>query len=150
MDHIVGIKRQMTSVNISVLSNHPPQILKQITTTISDSLSRNSSSQLIFNESKHQYEDALSKSGFKTKLNNKDSAAPTSKKMISRRRKMIWFNPPYSQNMSTNIAKIFLNLVDKHFPCTHQLHKIFNHNIIKVCYSCMSNIQELIKKHNLI
>ena len=138
----------MTSLYISVLSNHPPQILKQVTTTISGSLSRNSSSQLIFNESKHQYKDALSKSGFKSKLNNKDSAAPTNKKMISRKRKIIWFNPPYNQNLSTNIVKIFLSLVDKHFPCTHQLHKIFNHNIIKVSYSCMSNIQELIKKHN--
>ena len=138
----------MTSLYISVLSDHPPQILKQVTTTISGSLSRNSSSQIIFNESKHQYKDALSKSGFKSKLNNKDSAAPTNKKMISRKRKIIWFNRPYNQNLSTNIVKIFLNLVDKHFPCTHQLHKIFNHNIIKVCYSCMSNIQELIKKHN--
>ena len=38
---------------INVLSNHPPQTLKQPTTTISDKLSRNSSSKLIFNESKH-------------------------------------------------------------------------------------------------
>ena len=53
---------------INVLSNHPPQILKQLTRTISDRLSRNSSSELIFNESKHQYEDALSKSGFKDEL----------------------------------------------------------------------------------
>ena len=65
---------------INVLSNHPPQILKQLTTTISDRLSRNSSSELIFNESKHQYEDALSKSGFKSELTYKDSTAPTTKK----------------------------------------------------------------------
>ena len=52
---------------------HPPtQILKQQTTTISDRLSKNSSSDLIFKESKHQYEDALSKSGFKIKLTYKD------------------------------------------------------------------------------
>ena len=104
---------------INVLSNHPPQILKQLTTTISDRLSRNSSSELIFNESKHQYEDALSKSGFKTELTYKDSIAPTTKKVISTKRKIIWFNPPYNQNVSTNIAKIFLKLVDKHFPHTH-------------------------------
>ena len=36
---------------INVLSNHPPQILKQLTVTISDRLSRNSSNELIFNES---------------------------------------------------------------------------------------------------
>ena len=35
--------------HMNVLSNHPPRILKQLTTTISDRLSRNSSSELIFN-----------------------------------------------------------------------------------------------------
>ena len=33
---------------INVLSNHPPQILKQLAVTISDRLSRNSSNELIF------------------------------------------------------------------------------------------------------
>ena len=103
---------------INVFSNYPPQILKQLTTTISDRLSRNSSSELIFNESKHQYEDALSKTG---------------------KRKITWFNPPYNQNVLTNIAKIFLKLVDKHFPRTNQLPKIFNRNTIKISRSCMQN-----------
>ena len=133
---------------IDVLSNHPPQILKQLSTTISDRLSRNSSSKLIFNESKHQYEDALSKSGFKTEHTSKDSTAPTNRKTISRQRKIIWFNPPYNQNVSKNIAKIFLKLVDKHFPRSHRLHKTFNRNTIKGSYSCMSNLQQLIKKNN--
>ena len=133
---------------INVFSNHPLQMLKQLTTTFRDRLSRNSSSELIFNESKHQYEDALRKSGFKSKLPYRDSAAPTNKRMISRKRKIVWFNPLYNQNVSTNIAKIFLKLVDKLFPRTHRLHKIFNRNTIKVSYSCMSNVQQLIKKHN--
>ena len=46
--------------------------------------------------------------------------------------------------MSTNNAKIFLKLVDKHFLRIHRLHKIF----IKVNYSCMINEQQVIKKHN--
>ena len=124
---------------INFFPNHRPQILKQPTTTISDRLSRNSSSELIFNESKHQHEDALRKSGFKTKLTYTDSAAPTNKKKISRKRNIIWFNPPYNQNVS-NIAKIFLKLAEKHFPPTHRLNKIFNFNTIKVSYSCMSNV----------
>ena len=126
---------------INVFSNHALQILKQLTTTFRDRLSRNSSSELIFNESKHHYEDALRKSGFKSKLPYRDSTAPTNKRMISRKKKIIWFNAPYNQNLSTNIAKIFLKLVDKHFPRTHQLHKIFNRNTTKVSYSCMSNVQ---------
>ena len=50
--------------------------------------------------------------------------------------------------MSTNTAKIFLKLVDKYLPRTHRLHKILNLNTIKVSYSCISNVQQLIKKHS--
>ena len=84
---------------ISVFSNHPPLILKQLTITISVGLSRNPSSELIFNESKQQYEDALSRSDFKSELTYKDSTAPTNKKMMSKKRKIIWFSPPYNQNV---------------------------------------------------
>ena len=132
--------------NINVLSNHPPQILKQLTTTIGDRLSRNSSSEPIFNKSKIQYGNTLRKSGFKSELKCKDSTGLTNKKTISRKRKIIRFNPPYNQNVSTNIAKMFLKLVDKHFPFTHRLHKIFNRNTIQISYSCTSNVQQLIKK----
>ena len=52
---------------INILSNQPLKSFNQLTTTISNTLSRNSSSELIFKESKHQYEDALRKSGFKSK-----------------------------------------------------------------------------------
>ena len=115
--------------SINVLSNHQPQILKQLITTISDRLSRNSSSELIFNESKHQYEDALRTCGFKTQLTYKDSTAPTNEEMSSRKRKSIWFNHLYNENASTNITRNFLKLVDKHSLRTKRLHKIFNRNI---------------------
>ena len=45
----------------------------------------------------------------------KDSTAPTNKKIISRKRKIIWFYPPHNQNILQNIATIFLKLVDKQF-----------------------------------
>ena len=48
--------------------------------------------ELIFNESKHQYEDALRKRGFNSKLTYRDSTAPPNKKMIRKKRKIIWFN----------------------------------------------------------
>ena len=113
---------------INVFPNHPPQDLKQLTTTISDALSRNSSSELIFNKSKQQYKDALSKNVFKNELTYKDSPAPTNRKLMNRKREIIWFNALYNKNVSTNIAKIFLKLVDKNFPLTHRLHKIMYNN----------------------
>ena len=66
----------------------------------------------------------------------------------NRQRNILWFNPPYSMNIQTNIGREFLNLVDKHFPKNHRYNKIFNKNNIKVSYSCTDNLQTIIKKHN--
>ena len=46
------------------------------------------------------------------------------------------------------MAKRFLNLVDRHFPKTNTLHKIFNRNTVKVSYSCTENMENVIKSHN--
>ena len=59
-----------------------------------------------------------------------------------------WFNPPYSQHVKTNIGKKFLALVDKCFPKQNELYKIYNRNTLKISYSCMNNIETIIKTHN--
>ena len=64
------------------------------------------------------------------------------------KRNIIWFNPPYSLNVSTKIGNYFLHLISKHFPQQHTFHKIFNKNNIKVSYSCMPNISSIINSHN--
>ena len=67
----------------------------------------------------------------------------------NRQRNVIWFNPPYSMNVQTNIGREFLKLVIKHFPKNHRYSKIFNKNNIKVNYSCTDNLQTIItEKHN--
>ena len=48
----------------------------------------------------------------------------------------------------TFVIKIFFRLLDKHFPKSNTLHKIFNRNTVKVRYSCMENVSQIIKKHN--
>ena len=65
-----------------------------------------------------------------------------------RKRNTIWFNPPHSLDVKTNIARQFLCLIDKHFPKNHQLHKVFNRNNVKVSYSCTPKIENVIKSHN--
>ena len=47
----------------------------------------------------------------------------------------------------TNLARKFFKLVKKNFS-KHRYHKIFNKNNIKVSYSCMDNMEKLVKKHN--
>ena len=66
----------------------------------------------------------------------------------NRKRRIVWFNPPYNQSVSTNLTQTFLKLIDKHFPRSNRLHKIFNRNTIKVSYSCTDNIEQHVKKHN--
>ena len=50
--------------------------------------------------------------------------------------------------MNNNIGKNFLQLIDKHFPRSSNLHKIFSRNIVKVSYICLPNIQQITKRNN--
>ena len=65
-----------------------------------------------------------------------------------RRREIIWYNPPYSRNVATNVGRAFLKILDEEFPKEHALHKIFNRNTVKISYSCMSNLKQSIDGHN--
>ena len=65
-----------------------------------------------------------------------------------RKRIVVWFNSPYSQNVKTQISKRFLGLVSKHFPPCSNLHKIFNRHTVKVSYSCTQNVAQIVKSHN--
>ena len=97
-----------------------------------------------FTKVKPDYQEALKKSGHDQEI----KYDVTSKKRRRRSRKIIWFNPPYNMNVKTNIGKAFLFLVKKHFPPKHKYRSLFNKNTIKLSYSCMENVEQIIKKHN--
>ena len=61
---------------------------------------------------------------------------------------IMWFNPPYSDNVKTNVGAKFLKLIDKHFPKTSPLHKIINRNTCKISYKTAPNMRRLIATHN--
>ena len=119
---------------VHVQSHHPPNIIKQILLSIQTRLSNLSSNEEIFNQSTHQYEEALARSGYNHTFEYKPSQTNNNQRK-NRKRKIIWFNPPFNANLSTNIGKFFLNLVKKHFPREHKYHKIFNKNSVKASYS---------------
>ena len=88
---------------------------------ISKIISEISSNEPIFNQSVPNYEDALKKSGYDVSLKctptqNPDENNQQREKM---KRKVIWFNPPYSLYVKTNVGKLFLKLLDRHFPRAH-------------------------------
>ena len=66
----------------------------------------------------------------------------------NRSRNIIRFNPRFNKAVLTNIAKIFLRLINRHFPKSHRPHRIFNRNTVKVSYSCMQNMSKIYKGHN--
>ena len=39
-------------------------------------------------------------------------------------------------------------MINRHFPKSHRLHRIFNRNTVKVSYSCMQNMSKTYKGHN--
>ena len=130
---------------INSKSNHPPSIIKQLPSIINKRLNDLSCNKEEFDKATPMYKKALISSGQDNKLKfdqNKNLPKRT------RKRKIIWFNQPISMSVQTNIGKIFFKLIDQHFPKNHKYHKIFNRNILKMSYSCMSNMADRIKAHN--
>ena len=130
---------------INAKSNHSSNILRDLPNVINKRLSDLSCNEEEYEKVKPLYETALSESGYKTTLTYSKTPNVNNR---NRARNIIWFNPLYSQNVKTNIGKIFLKLLKKHFPKCHKLHKIFNRNTLKLIYSCMSSMSSVIKQHN--
>ena len=66
-----------------------------------------------FDKAKTIYESVLESSGYVTTMKfEKDNC---NNQNTNRKRKIIWFNPPFNQQVKTNIGKSFLKLVKKHF-----------------------------------
>ena len=132
---------------VKTSSNHPPQIIKQPPPSIRNRLSNNSSNKQVFEMSKGEYEKALRESGYKNV-----SLIYTDEKDIKQERNrslnIIWFNPSFNKNVSSSVAKRFLNLIDQHFPKSNKLHAIFNRNTVKVSYSFTQNMSSMTKSHN--
>ena len=127
-------------------SNHPKSILQNIPLSINKRLSLISSNEEVFKSAIPPYQEALEKSGYDFKL--KYEPTHVNGKRKNRPRKIIWFNPPYSGNVQTNIGAKFLSLIDKHFPVGHHLRKIINRNCVKMSYRCMPNLKQKIGMHN--
>ena len=123
----------ITYINTS--SNHPPQIIKHLTQTISEKLFKNSSSTEVFEESELDYEEALKKCGCKARLQ--------------------YIQPNLQQNNQKKNTENPLVQPNFQFKCKNKIgknvfaingHKIFNGNSVKVSYSCTQNISQIIKR----
>ena len=130
---------------INVKSNHPPTIIKDLPKMINKRLSDLSCNEDEFKKAKPLYENALKESGYKAEMKYETSENTNNK---TKKRKILWFNLPFSQSVKTNIGKVFLKLVRKHFPRHYKLHKFFITNTLRLSYCCMKNISNITKQHN--
>lgn len=133
---------------INNYSNHPPAIRKNLPAMIEKRVSGLCSNKETFDNHKTFYEDALAKSGYNAKLQYKP---PNTERRASRRKrwpKLFWFNPPWNAKVKTNIGKLFLSLVTKHFPPGSPWYQHFNRNTLKLSYSCTKNVASHISQHN--
>ena len=130
---------------INKMSNHPPAIIKQLPKMVSSRLSTLSDSKEAFDEEKPMYEEALRQSGYEGIAMTYDPPKFGTKR---RKRRVLYFNPPWNEAVATDIGRLFLRLICKHFPKGSKLHKYINLHNVKVSYSTTKNLKAHIASHN--
>ena len=126
-------------------SCHPPTIFKNLVNNISRRISTLSSNRDIFNTAAPYYNNALREGGHTDSIRFLEKTQPNTRKKKNRKRKILWYAPPFSLNAQTNVGKKFLDIIDKHFTPDSRYRKIFNRNSVKTSYSAMPNIKSKFK-----
>ena len=141
-------KSNSKTIYMNNYSNHPNYIKKQLPNMINNRLNAVSKTKSDFEFIKPNYQDALEHSNYKQKLCYSENAITPNPGKRKRRRKIIYFQPPFSLAVKTPIGKIFLKLVKKHFTTANPLQKILNAKSLKISYCCMSNAKSEITSYN--
>jgi hypothetical protein len=123
-------------------------VIENIPLGINRRLCAISSSKEVFLEAAPPYQAELERCGYTYKLIWMEEEELQKKKRKCRSRKVVWFNPPHSVNVKTNVGREFLMLLDKHFPVGHPLNKILNRNTVKISYRCLPNMGRKLAQHN--
>ena len=134
---------------IHKMSNHPPAVLKNIPKNINNRLSKLSSNEEIFNNAIPPYQEALVRAGYDHILtfNNNHTNSNNTRKNRKRTRKCIYWNPPFSKNVKTNLIAEFLKIV-RNFPKNNVLAPIINTNKIKASYRTVPNMARHVSRKN--
>ena len=131
---------------VNTKSNNPPSILKKKKLkSVSKRILSNSCNEQTFNAAA-PFHNILDKCGYSEKLTFEKEQYTHERR--NRGRNIIWYNPSFSKNVKTYIAKQSFHLLDKYFGKNHKNHKIFNRNNVKINYSCIDNMTNLISSNN--
>ena len=94
---------------INASSNHPPSLLKQIPKSVSKRITADSCHEDIFRKSAPFYNSIFQDYGFNENIKYCPEESVSSRRRKNRSRNIIWYNPPFSRNVKTNIENIFSN-----------------------------------------
>ena len=130
---------------INTASAHPKANIRALPNMIQTRLSELSSSAKEFEEVIPPYKEELKAAGYKE---NDLKYQEKSGNKRNRKRKIMYFNPPYNPCVQSNITRIFNSLLEKHFKKGTLMGKLFNNNNCKISYSTMPNLKQFISGHN--
>ena len=98
---------------------------------IENRLSNLSSGEKEFNDSKDIYQKALNDAGYTEQIKYKQEIEKDTSNQVQKRkrkRKIMWFTPPFNKEVKSNITKLFIQILERCFPQGNTLRKIFNKN----------------------
>ena len=105
-------------------SNHPPSMIKDLSKRINKRLYK----MLRYSMPSIQRSPKKNRYNLYQQLDTRSHNKNNEKQNKTRKPKITWFNPPFNLNVTTNIAKTFLTLIDEHFPKNNKLSNIFKRN----------------------
>ena len=138
------VKPNTTTNYVSIESNHPKTILKTIPKGVAKRLSTNSSSINEFEHHSDHFKEAMKNAGHESELQYIEESPAKNR----RKRNVMYFNPPWSANIATDVGGKFLSLVRKHFGKGSPLYHLFNTKKLKLSYSTVPNMKRMIAGHN--
>ena len=81
-------------------------------------------------------------------LQQPDQRADSVNRKKKRKRNILYYNPPFSSSLTTKFGKLFLQLLDKHFPITHPLYPVMNRKKCKISFRICPSMKLIIDSHN--
>ena len=107
-----------------------------------------SSNEEIFENAIQPYQEALVRAGYNYQLRfYQVNTNKKSKNNRTRSRNCVFWNPPYSKNVKTNLIAEFLKIV-KNFPQHNILKPMINTNKIKASYRTVPNMAKQVSRKN--
>ena len=102
-------KPNNTAIYVNKKSNHSRNIIQMIPTSVNRRLSDISSDEDEFIASSQEYQNSLNEARYDHKL----IFEPRNEQRRNRNRKIIWYNPPFSKNVSTNVGRKSIHIIKK-------------------------------------